>query len=180
MFYLTQVTNRMEEAVGDCTNLHITYPALVAGFMTVLRANRMIDSAVEALPDEAIPPERAIQQNDVAIDAGGAPVESIIRYHNALRELAGRHGIRDDVSSYEAVSMALVSSNHGTTGKLITGFPAADSAVHPAGFFAKIYRVYDERYVYSAPDIRSLTARREWAALTDLPIEVGQLGYEVR
>ncbi|TDK50348.1 hypothetical protein [Antarcticimicrobium luteum] len=79
MFYLTQVTNRMEEAVGDCTNLHITYPALVAGFMTVLRANRMIDSAVEALPDEAIPPERAIQQNDVAIDAGGAPVESIIR-----------------------------------------------------------------------------------------------------
>jgi hypothetical protein len=25
------LTNRMEEAVGDCTNLHITYPALVTG-----------------------------------------------------------------------------------------------------------------------------------------------------
>lgn len=34
------LTNRMEEAVGDCTNLHIAYPALVYGFLQVLRANR--------------------------------------------------------------------------------------------------------------------------------------------
>jgi hypothetical protein len=33
------LTNRMEEAVGDCTNLHIAYPALVYGFLEVLRAN---------------------------------------------------------------------------------------------------------------------------------------------
>lgn len=34
------LTNRMEEAVGDCTNLHITYPGLVYAFLTVLRANQ--------------------------------------------------------------------------------------------------------------------------------------------
>ena len=33
------LTNRMEEAVGDCTNLHISYPALVYGFLHVLKAN---------------------------------------------------------------------------------------------------------------------------------------------
>src|SRR5690349_4087252 len=27
------LTNRMEEAIGDCTNLHISYPALVYGFL---------------------------------------------------------------------------------------------------------------------------------------------------
>lgn len=31
------LTNRMEEAVGDCTNLHITYPALVTGYLFVMR-----------------------------------------------------------------------------------------------------------------------------------------------
>lgn len=174
------LTNRMEEAVGDCTNLHITYPALVAGFMSVLRANRMVSAAVEALPDEDAQPGRAIQQNDVAIDVGGAPVESIIRYHNALRELAGRRGIRDEVSSYEAVAMSLVNSNHGTPGDLIAAFPTEDSPIHPDNFFPAIYRAYDERYVYSAPDLRSLTARREWAAIDGLLLDSGVLGYGLR
>ena len=31
------LTNRMEEAAGDCTNLHISYPALVYGFLHVMR-----------------------------------------------------------------------------------------------------------------------------------------------
>src|SRR5439155_24770451 len=33
------LTNRLEEAVGDCTNIHIAYPALVYGFLHLLRAN---------------------------------------------------------------------------------------------------------------------------------------------
>lgn len=28
------LTNRMEEAVGECTNLHITYPAMVTGYLS--------------------------------------------------------------------------------------------------------------------------------------------------
>ena len=34
------LTNRMEETVGECTNLHLTYPALVFGYLFVLRANQ--------------------------------------------------------------------------------------------------------------------------------------------
>ena len=34
------LTNRMEETVGECTNLHIIYPALVLGYLFVVRANR--------------------------------------------------------------------------------------------------------------------------------------------
>jgi len=173
------LTNRMEEAVGDCTNLHITYPALVTGFMTVLRANRMLSEAIEELPDEKENPSRAIQQNDVAIGEGGEPVESIVRYHNALRELAGRRGIRDEVSSYEAVAMSLVCSNYGTPGELIADFPKKDSLIHTDNFFPSIYRNYDERYVYSAPDIRNVTARREWTSV-EMPVESSNLGYEIR
>src|SRR5437762_3146836 len=37
------LTNRMEEAAGDCTNLHISYPTLVYGFLHVMRATRAED-----------------------------------------------------------------------------------------------------------------------------------------
>ena len=46
------LTNRMEETIGECTNLHITYPALVFGYLFVIRANRA--SAVIAANDIAI------------------------------------------------------------------------------------------------------------------------------
>ena len=45
------LTNRMEETIGECTNLHITYPAMVFGYMFVIRANRQIEAAsTEMLP----------------------------------------------------------------------------------------------------------------------------------
>ena len=48
------LTNRMEETIGECTNLHITYPALVVGYFAVLRANRDLEDAAEApILDEA-------------------------------------------------------------------------------------------------------------------------------
>ena len=34
------LTNRMEEAIGDSTNLHIMYPGLVYAFLHVLKAHR--------------------------------------------------------------------------------------------------------------------------------------------
>lgn len=44
---LRNLTNRMEETIGECTNLHITYPALVLGYLVLLRANRMIEAALD-------------------------------------------------------------------------------------------------------------------------------------
>lgn len=180
------LTNRMEEAVGDCTNLHITYPAMVAGFVSVLRANRQQEEAAEEVAPEAAPPARQLSANDIAIQKGGEPVETIIRYHTALRELTGRRGIRDDVSRYEAVAMALVESNMAGPGTVLAHFPPNDSPLRLEQFFAALYLRYDERYVYAAPDLKSVTRRREWApaspALSDPDHAVirSALGYEPR
>ncbi len=90
------LTNRMEEAVGDCTNLHISYPALVYGFFQVIRANRE---------------GQGVPKNDVAMRADGGVTEAISRYHDVLARLAGRNDVRDDATKYEAVALALVSSD---------------------------------------------------------------------
>jgi hypothetical protein len=61
------LTNRMEEAVGDCTNLHITYPAMVTGYLFAMRAHRQ-DAIIAAEATSQSPPTgRAIGQNDIAI-----------------------------------------------------------------------------------------------------------------
>lgn len=160
------LTNRMEEAVGDCTNLHITYPALVAGYLFVMRAHRQ-DAMVAASatePSQALPTtSRAISQNDIAIQMSGEPVEAVVRFHNAIRELTGRRGIRDDVSRYEAVSLALVDPSSAEPGQVLASYPSQDSPLRIERFFQNLYLRYDERYVYSAPDLKSVTRRREWA-----------------
>jgi hypothetical protein len=160
------LTNRMEEAVGDCTNLHITYPAMVCGFLSVIRANRAEEEAVAEVAPTTASPARQLQANDIAIQQGGEVVETIIRYHNALRELAGRRGIRDDVSRYEAVSLTLVESNSLTPGHILPRFPAADSPLRIEQFFQALYLRYDERYVYAAPDLKHVTQRVEWSELS--------------
>lgn len=170
------LTNRMEEAVGDCTNLHITYPALVCGFMAVMRANQYeegaaeaaeeeaAEDAVQAIESESAPPSRQLKANDIAIQKGGDVVESIIRYHAALRELTGRRGIRNDVSRYEGVALALVESNSPTPGKILPNFPKDDSPLRIEHFFDTLYLRYDERYVYAAPDLKHTTSRIEWSS----------------
>ncbi len=161
------LTNRMEETIGECTNLHITYPALVFGFLFVIRANQA---------------SVLIAANDIAITRNHEPVEAIIRFHSALRELAGRRGIRDDISRYEAVSLALVNVRQGAAGRLLTGFPYADSPLHIEKFFATLYQRYDERFVYGAPNLKSVTQRMEWSPESPALVEHVDhlLGYEAR
>ena len=160
------LTNRMEEAVGDCTNLHITYPALVYGFLIVLRANRKVLTTLE---EKKIPPESpAVEINsaDVAvIEERGIerPAEMIFRFHSALRELTGRRGIRNDVSRYETIALGLVDPRPDTLGRLLESFPPADSPLKIDNFFKTIYACYDERYVYGAPDLKSITLREAWS-----------------
>ncbi|TDW25636.1 hypothetical protein EV128_11766 [Rhizobium azibense] len=108
------LTNRMEETIGECTNLHITYPALVLGYLVLLRGNRQSEEALEeaaeivAASNDPQPAGKVLAANDIAIAIGGEPVAGIVRFHNALRELVGRRGIRDDVSRYEAIGFGLV------------------------------------------------------------------------
>ncbi len=143
------LTNRMEEAVGDCTNLHIAYPALVYGFLQVLRANR---EAPDTLP------------NDVALRLDGEPVDAIVRYHDVLARLADRGDVRSEVSKYEAIALALVNPDPPAVGQLVATFPRPESPLLPDAFFAKLYSAYDLRFVYPAERLKRTTRRLEWDA----------------
>ena len=160
------LTNRMEEAVGDCTNLHIAYPPLVCGYLFVMRANRAEEVGRDLGVDEDGSSRdgspRKLTENDVALDGHGGPVESIRRFHAALRELDDRRGIRNDVSSYEAIAFALASTHPEREGQIIDRFPEPGGALRFERFFDSLYRQYDERFVYAAPDLRKVTARKEW------------------
>lgn len=162
------LTNRMEETIGECTNLHITYPALVLGYLVLLRANRhvesVLDEAREAIEELDFTSEgtKILAANDIAIEEGGDPVKSIVRFHNALRELVGRRGIRDDVSRYEAIGFGLVEMHGEQRSSLFESFPLAESPLNLDGFFDTLYARYDERFVVSAPDLSSVTRRQAW------------------
>ena len=184
------LTNRMEETIGECTNLHITYPAMVIGYYALLRANRTVEDALEApaadesaaesndaADDSALPeaiaelPEtktEIIKANDIAIlpgSEGDKVTDSIIRFERALSEMTSRRGIRDEISRYEAMAMTLVEPKGAEAGKAFKYFPMPDSPLHHQNFFNLLYQRYDERFVYGAPLLveRGITTRFEWA-----------------
>jgi len=176
---LRNLMNRLEETIGECTNLHITYPALVFGYLFVIRANQVLaDRTVTGTTT----PGRAIARNDVVLDERGEPVEQVERFHSALCSLSGRQGIRDELSKYEAVALTLVSMEEESIGDLYEAYPPEDSPVRLEDFFATLYRHYDERFVVGAPSLKRQTQRLEWSprspALRD-GILVG-LDYDVR
>jgi len=166
------LTNRMEEAIGDSTNLHIMYPGLVYAFLHVIKAHRA------GAP--------GLAPNDIAVDGGGDVVQAIRRYHDVLLGLAGRRFVRDDFTRYEAVSLALVNSDPVAAGTTFETFPTADSPLNLRAFFDTIYRTYDLRFPYLAASVASLK-RLDWhessPALTCLGSEPEmrlRLGYTPR
>ena len=114
----------------------------------------------EATDEPSASPANAA--NDLAIDAHGKVVNSIINFHNALREMTGRRGLRDEISRYEAMAMALVRPNGDEAGTPFHDFPSADSLLNTAGFFATLYQRYEERFVLGAPMLGSDTVRYQW------------------
>jgi hypothetical protein len=160
------LTNRMEEAIGDCTNIHAAYPALVYGFISLIKANTGPLAA----------------GNDIAIDSSGTVVTAIRRYHLALANLSGRKWLRDDPSAYEAAALVMVDMADPSQGIVYDKFPDAGSTAHVSAFFRTLYTRYDERFVYNAPDMLSVTARRQWdsdsPALKDF--NSTSYGYEAR
>lgn len=143
------LTNRMEEAAGDATNLHLMYPGLVYGFFHVLKANRA--------------GARGMSVNDVAIGAEGSVVPSIARYHDVLLGLTGRLLVRNELSKYEGVSLAMIDPVAGEHGHLSQSFPPAGSTLRAENFFPALLKRYDLRFPYVAPSMRSLL-RRSWSA----------------
>jgi hypothetical protein len=156
------LTNRMEEAVGDCTNLHMTYPALVYGFMHLFKCNRTGDPGV--LP------------NDVSIGADGCATEAVVRYHDVLAGLTDRQLVRNDISRYEAVALLMVDSSEGWP-VIFGGFPTRESTTRFEDFLSRIYRVYDHRFPYVAPSMKHVE-RVSWAesspAFEELPALTGR------
>lgn len=159
------LTNRMEEAVGDCTNLHIAYPAMVYGFFHVMRANRDAPGLLPA---------------DTAICQDGRVAESIQRYHEILIRLADRKDMRDDGTKYEAVALTLVNPDPPSEGDIITTFPPAGSSLLLASFFEQIYAQYDQRFVYTAPALEKTTRRLEWDTESPVVNDPRMAGYNLR
>jgi hypothetical protein len=166
------LTNRLEEAAGDCTNLHMFYPALVYGFWSLIRANRpgTISEDAAHILKPAVKggvASNEIRVADLAIRADGRVANQIIQYAHALEGLAGRSGIRDDVSKYEAVAMSMVNPDGTAIGEVLTDFPAPNSVLDSKNLFKTIFREYDLRFVYQAPalakrPLESTTRRHVW------------------
>lgn len=57
----------------------------------------------------------------------------------------------------------LVDPSGPIAGQVLPNYPAVDSSLRFENFFESLYLRYDERYVYSAPDLKSITRRREWS-----------------
>ncbi|MCY4324280.1 MAG: hypothetical protein OXD00_11435 [Gammaproteobacteria bacterium] len=96
--------------------------------------------------------------------------------------MTGRLGLRNDISRYESIALALVEVASRDSGTLIPEFPPADSPVHFDHFFESMYHRYDERFVVSAPQLAHKTRRNEWHP--DSPAfdaePFGRLDYEFR
>ncbi len=155
------LANRMKEAVGDCTNLHISYPNLVYGFLHVIRANREGPLAPEAAHFLKANDEGHVAANDAAVREEGEVVESIVRYHDVLLGLTGRYGVRNDISRYEALALAMVDPGGRA---VVSAWPVDGSPLRMKKFMDAIYRAYDQRYVYAAPKLAKRTERMVWRA----------------
>lgn len=143
------LTNRMEEAAGDCTNLHIAYPALVCGFLHLIKANHESPGC---------------KRNDIAVYRDGKISEGIMRYHDSMSRLTGRADIRNHASRYEAVALAMVDTQAPNRGEFFRAYPPPESLLSFARFLPTLYQAYDLRFVYAAPALKAKTRRLEWAA----------------
>jgi hypothetical protein len=161
---------------------------MVIGYYALLRANRTLQDAIDAPEtddektdseatqhiggdygpiDEETPVSRVelMKANDIAV-VGGPDGESVTqgisRFHAALSEMTLRQGIRDEISRYEAMAIALVEPKGPEAGNAFGGFPLSGSPLHYDRFFPTLYQRYEERFVYGAPLLTGITARFSW------------------
>ena len=180
------LTNRMEELIGDCTNLHIAYPALVLGYFHLMRANRMPGEVIEVIepgPDVVESGDdpvtrRPLKPNDMAFGTNESPVDAIERFAIAVERLAGRSSIRDDLTRYESIGLSLIEAGPDNLGQAFKGFPA-QGLLSLETFFVRLYQQYDERFVFGAPKLNAITRRSQWARSSPALLKVAP-DYEAR
>jgi hypothetical protein len=143
------LTNRMEEALGECTNVHLMYPGFVFGFIHLIRFRKISDVK---------------SPNDASFDENNFPLPSIRRYHEVLVALAGRHAITDPGMRYESVGL-LVYRCLGEKTEIWKDYPSKESPVHFSKFFQRLYDLYDLRYGYPDPD--SPNIRKCWKPMNE-------------
>src|SRR5208283_2061105 len=91
------LTNRMEEALGDCANIHMMYPGFVFGFLHLLKHATL----------------SAIGPADASFDDHGQPLDRIKRYHDVLVSLSGRTAVTDPAMRYESVGLVVYQQREG-------------------------------------------------------------------
>jgi hypothetical protein len=138
------LTNRMEEALGECTNVHLMYPGFVFGFLHLIRFGKVSELG---------------NPQDASFDEHNQPLPAIRRYHEVLVALAGRSSITDPGMRYEAVGL-LVYQCAKSGGGIWNDYPPKDSPVHFTNFFQRLYNLYDLRFGYPDPDGPNI--RKEW------------------
>lgn len=130
------LTNRMEEALGECTNVHLMYPGFVFGFLHLIRFSKLSEVG---------------NIQDASFDEQDLPLPAIRRYYEVLLALSGRNTITDPGFRYEAVGL-LIYQCTPTGPRIWTAFPPNDSPVHFSRFFQRLYNLYDVRFGYPDPD----------------------------
>lgn len=138
------LTNRMEEALGECTNIHLMYPGFVFGFLHLIRFSKVSETG---------------NPQDSSFGEDDEPLDSLKRYHEVLVALSGRHAITDSGMRYESVGL-LVYRCRGQKAEIWPNYPSPKSPVHFSGFFKRLYDLYDLRFGY--PDPRGPNIRKEW------------------
>ncbi len=78
-----------------------------------------------------------------------------------MARLTNRVDLRNDVSRYEAVAIALVHPRGDHIAEVVGDFPLASSPLAFDRFFEKLYQIYDQRFVYTAPALEPRTRRLE-------------------
>ncbi len=82
---------------------------------------------------------------------------------HAVQVKPGRQDLRDDVSRYEAIAIALIQRELKTDNLTIhPTYPFSESKLRFEHFLRQLYRDYDLRYVFAAPKLERETRRVAW------------------
>lgn len=130
------IPNRVEELLGDVTNIHLRYPAFTYGFCHIIKLVREKD---------------VVDKNDASFTNGDVPVPSIQQFHDLLKSLVGRARLTDRPEQYESVALLVVECTKDGP-KVFPAYPPSDSPVHFRLFFERLFKIYDERYSYVGGD----------------------------